>query len=97
MKDWFIQKLNNIAIWILRNTGYLDTLIAEISRVFEPKEENPLPEYANRAFDLVKKYDTVKESGEYKRHQVFSRLIKELPQAEKKNLGLAIELAVQKI
>ena len=34
------------------------------------------------------------QSGEYKRHQVFSRLIKAFPAAKKRELGLAIEVAV---
>lgn len=98
MKDWFIRKINDIAIWALARTGYLDTLIEDIGSVFKTKfeEEKPMPEYANRAFELVKEYELIKESGEYKRHQVYAKLIKEFPDVKKSELGLAIEVGCQK-
>lgn len=34
-------------------------------------------------------------SGEYKRHQVFAKLIKTFPEASKRDLGMAIEMAVK--
>ena len=34
-------------------------------------------------------------SGEYKRHQVYARLIKAHPEIQKRDLALAIELAVR--
>lgn len=35
------------------------------------------------------------QSGEYKRHQVFAKLIKVFPDSSKRQLGIAIELAVR--
>lgn len=34
-------------------------------------------------------------SGEYKRHQVLAKLIKAFPNASKRDLGMAIEMAVK--
>ena len=38
--------------------------------------------------------ELVEGSGEYKRHQVYAKLIKEYPTISKRTLGLAIELAL---
>lgn len=35
-------------------------------------------------------------SGEYKRHQVYSQLLKAFPMASKRDLAYAIELAIQR-
>jgi hypothetical protein len=44
---------------------------------------------------LIAEETYLEQSGEYKRHQVFSKLIKTYPNVSKKELGLAIELAVR--
>ena len=36
-------------------------------------------------------------SGEYKRHQVYARLIKRFPDVPRRDIGLAIELAVREL
>lgn len=36
-------------------------------------------------------------SGEAKRHQIYAELIKRLPEAEKRDIALAIELAVRSV
>jgi len=51
----------------------------------------------DRAKILVTSIDKAEQSGEWKRHQVYARLIKEFPQISRKDLGLAIEIAVQKL
>ena len=63
------------------------------------KLESPqdLPAYMDRAKILVTSIDKAEQSGEWKRHQVYARLIKEFPQISRKDLGLAIEIAVQKL
>ena len=40
---------------------------------------------------LVQHWDGQPCSGEYKRHQVYSQLVKEYPQIKKSTIGLAIE------
>ena len=35
------------------------------------------------------------ESGEYKRHQVYAKLLKSFPQADKQDLAFAIELGLR--
>ena len=37
------------------------------------------------------------QSGEYKRHQVYAKLIKQFPAVPKRDLALAIELAVRRL
>lgn len=54
-------------------------------------------ELRRRTIELVKAQDHPTASGEYKRHQVFARLIKEFPAAKHRDLGLEIELAIQEI
>lgn len=49
-----------------------------------------------RARELVTEADTVADvSGEWKRHQVYAKLLKEFPGNRKRDLGLAIENALQ--
>ena len=47
-----------------------------------------------RTKELVAQFDPVDGSGEYKRHQVYARLIKEFPTAQRRHLALAIEIAL---
>lgn len=50
------------------------------------------------AVELVRSYEVLEEySGEAKRHQVLARLIKKFPNAEKRDLALAIEYAVRSL
>ena len=52
--------------------------------------------YVEAAKPLVEWADTVEEwSGEAKRHQVYARLIKQFPEANKRDLALAIELSLK--
>ncbi len=47
-----------------------------------------------RVKTLVAQWATHAMSGEAKRHQVYARLMKEFPDASKRDLGLAIEVAL---
>lgn len=47
--------------------------------------------FTNRASSLIMMADKLKSSGEYKRHHVYSRLIKEFPQIPKRQIALEIE------
>jgi hypothetical protein len=42
----------------------------------------------------AEKYKDVEASGEYKRHAVLAELMKSFPEAEKRELAMAIELAM---
>jgi hypothetical protein len=48
----------------------------------------------DRAAVLIGEADTTLSGGEAKRHQVYARLIKDFPATPKRELGLAIELAL---
>jgi hypothetical protein len=54
-------------------------------------------EVRRRTIELVRAQDHPTASGEYKRHQVYARLIKEFPAEKHRTLGLEIELALQEI
>lgn len=51
------------------------------------------PVLLERVAELVAHADQVDGSGEYKRHQVYARLIKEYPATPRSTLALAIEVA----
>ena len=48
-----------------------------------------------RVKTLVSEMEFLQVSGEYKRHTVYSRLLKDFPLIEKSRLSLLIELALQ--
>lgn len=47
-----------------------------------------------RAVQRVKEASRLEGSGEYKRHVVYARLIKEFPTTPRRQLALAIEIAL---
>lgn len=53
------------------------------------------PDLMLRASVLTKEPAAASLSGEAKRHQVYAKLIKEFPNESKRDLGLAIELALR--
>jgi len=59
-----------------------------------PKSPDPL---RDRTRVLTKQADQLAPgtSGEYKRHKVYSQLMKEFPQVEKRRLSLTIEQVLQ--
>lgn len=64
----------------------------------EPPKVQYIPEIRLDIRDAAKayaeKYKDVEASGEYKRHAVLAELMKAFPDAEKRTLALAIELAM---
>lgn len=81
MKPTLIQRF---ALWILKITGYKF-----------PQPQILASKYVPTAAVFCAEYKDWDASGEAKRHQVYARLIKQFPEARKKDLALAIELAVQ--
>lgn len=58
-----------------------------------PATPAAIPPLDIRAAALVAEAELLKASGEYRRHQVYARLLKEFPE-QKRELGIAIERAV---
>lgn len=83
---------------ILRVCAWLVALLtAIVDRLDPPKPAEPVVEspLAARVRALVAEHAALEASGEYKRHQVYARLLKEFPNEQGRDLGLLIELAVQ--
>ena len=80
MKPTLIQRF---ALWILKVTGY------EF-----PKPQIRASKYVMAAAVHCAEFSSWEASGEARRHQVYARLIKQFPEARKKDLSLAIELAL---
>ena len=112
MKKLLIKKWNGFAVWMLRKTGAWDNIITELIRITENNirleieknkakseegEFDNLPAYSKRAIELVRGIDNLEISGESKRHQVYAKLIKEFPEVLKRDLGLSVELGVQRL
>jgi len=77
-----------------------DGLKVALERMQKGSFEAPQTVWAivNRARELVHIADLRSAegtTGEYKRHNVYSRLLKEFPEVPKRDVGLAIELAVR--
>jgi hypothetical protein len=63
-----------------------------------PLPPPPTTAVDDRALVLARMLQSMtKASGEYKRHEVYARLIKEFPAVPRRDLALAIELAVRKL
>lgn len=88
MKNLLIE----FGFWLLAKCG-LDVEIKKPRNILDvgPEVLNLL-ETARR---LVAMVDPGPESGEWKRHTVYSRLIKLFPASAKRDLALAIELALR--
>ena len=65
-----------------------------IQKLFHLRWDKEVDEFQIRTRQLVKEYDSLNESGQYKRNQIYARLIKEFPSKLKHEIGLEIELAV---
>jgi len=78
--------LSRLASWVLRCCGCsLLPLLPEVQKV------------VRRARVLCAEQDercALGTSGEYKRHEVYARLLKEFPEVRKRNVALAIEVAL---
>jgi hypothetical protein len=69
-----------------------------VERFGEPIKPQYVPEVdkniVRAAGEIVARWHAQKASGEYKRHAALAELIKAFPDAEKRALSMAIELAV---
>ena len=75
-----------ICLWLLRKAGHQF-----------PKQVNLfLNPYTERAKQLCREQQQgwPERSGEGKRHQVYARLLKEFPSANKRDIAIAIEMAL---
>ena len=92
--------LVKIAFWILRryNLQLLPSPPVKVIKiVFPPSWERAKP-YIEEASHLICHWDRVTAegtSGEYKRHQVLAGLIDKFPNASKRDMSLAIEIAME--
>lgn len=68
-----------------------------VIRRWDPDIWIPLPSgpEVNRARELTEEFDSSPNSGEWKRHQVYARLIKEFPAVSRRKLGWLIEAVLQ--
>ena len=83
LKRWLVR----IGLVIARWGGYTWTVPPIVESVLLPRTQQLVREIEQTAAPGT--------SGEYKRHTVYARLAKEYPKLSKRDLGLAIELAVR--
>jgi hypothetical protein len=80
---WFKKLINRIGLWLVNCT---ENVVELNLPMLTPLEI--------RAKELCLEQDVISApgtSGEYKRHNVISRLMKEFPQISKREISLAIE------
>ncbi len=74
-----------IVLWVVGRLGY---------------ELVPVPPgvrtLVGEAAELTARYEPMNESGEWKRHQVYAAMIRRHPDVRRREIALAIELAVMK-
>lgn len=82
----------------MRISQFLNKAISRFGWKLEPivakanAEKQHLPDAAlGRVRELVTHWDAQDCSGDYKRHQVYSQLVKEYPMVKKSTISLAIE------
>lgn len=63
---------------------------ADLFRAWQVAKSAP-PEVTMRVRELMAIYDEKPQTGEWKRHQVYARLLKEFPTLPKGTIGLLIE------
>jgi hypothetical protein len=61
-----------------------------------PKPEIILDPFETHVRDLIREKERLNVDGEYKRHMVYAELIKRFPNMRKRDIALAIEVAIQK-
>lgn len=76
---------------------WLEQLLLWLNPPAPPAPPSPLQIAAEAAVLRVEANSAVGTSGEYKRHQVYAKLLKKFPDLPKRDIGLAIELAVHKV
>lgn len=77
---------------------YLANLFRRLANWLAPVDvSRPLPTTLSTETDrLVADADGLAGSGEYKRHIVYAQLMKTFPLVSKRDLAMAIELAIQR-
>jgi len=81
--------MKTLAGWLRRLADWLDPV-----PVVRVPDLTPLEA---RTRGLVRAAASVQASGEYKRHQVYARLIQEFPDVAHTTIGIAIERAVEQL
>lgn len=82
MRDWLIRTLTRLLHWLEPPPVEIDV--------------SPVDPLDAMAWQLVELAERIPEtSGEYKRHWVYARLLKDFPMRPKRDAALAIELAIQ--
>jgi len=89
-------KLIQFLFWLLTKLG------AEYYREKpEPVRGYPLPKSVTdlipEAHFYVARLDQARESGEWKKHQAYAAMIKNHPESAKRDISLAIEIAVREL
>ncbi len=95
MRTW----IQRVGIWLARKAGWRDETEQYRKDALRWRQIRPQPDVLAMAIRLTKQMETSADgtSGEYKRHQVYARMLDTFPEARKSHLGLAIELAVQSL
>ncbi len=79
--------INSIATWMI-----------EFLLPFTAKTDKGLSEFERNVRTEVRAFDSRSDvSGEYKRHQIYAKMIKAYPLVPKNVIGLEIELAVAEL
>lgn len=81
--------LVKLGLWLARAGGWQAVIVPSLPIACEAAQL-----YVVRATELTVLEDARDSSGESKRHQVYARLLKDYPEARKRHLALAIELAL---
>ena len=91
MRAYLLSVLRALVLWLEGPPPEPPVVVAE---VIEPLPPDPVLE---RAREWVAWADGMAPGtdGEYKRHQVYARLIKAFPQSRKRDLAFAIERVMQ--
>lgn len=80
--QWFLRKWGLVAIPLEGPVDYVPARVMEM-----------MPQ----AVALVKEWDRVMQSGEFKRGRVYGRLIKKFPEARPRDVSWALERAVRQL
>ena len=80
---WLARRLHRVAEWCSPTSPAPPPIISP--------EDSALA----RVRVLCLEFEPREGSGEWKRHEVYARLIKELPQRRKRDLAYLIEVAIQ--
>ena len=87
--------LVRVGLWLARKGGWTEPVPPPPSAIPKlPLACEAAEPYRQRAQELILLEEPRDASGESKRHQVYARLMKDYPEASRKHLALAIELAV---